>query len=177
MGILDSFINTVKLKADEPDNYDDYDNDRDYDEEPVVRKSSRKKEKVQDTYDEPEVIKKDVQRTAKITPMRSVKKTTANGSEVCVIRPTSLEDGREITETLLANCSVILNLEGLDINIAQRIIDFTSGSCFAINGQLHKVTNYVFVVAPPATGISGDILEEATELLGTFNSSGLHLDL
>ena len=45
--------------------------------------------------------------------------------EVCVIKPTSIEDGREITETLLANRTVVLNLEGLDVDIAQRIIDFT----------------------------------------------------
>lgn len=49
--------------------------------------------------------------------------------EVCVIKPTSVEDAREITETLLANRTVVLNLEGLDVDIAQRIIDFTSGSC------------------------------------------------
>lgn len=43
--------------------------------------------------------------------------------EVCVIKPTSVEDAREITETLLANRTVVLNLEGLDVDIAQRIID------------------------------------------------------
>ena len=55
---------------------------------------------------------------------------------VCVIKPTSIEDAREITETLLANRTVVLNLEGLDVDIAQRIIDFTSGSCFAISGKM-----------------------------------------
>ena len=52
--------------------------------------------------------------------------------EVCVIKPTSVEDAREITETLLNNRTVVLNVEGLDVEIAQRIIDFTSGSCFAM---------------------------------------------
>ena len=50
--------------------------------------------------------------------------------EVCVIKPTSVEDSREITETLLSGRTVILNLEGLDLEIAQRIIDFTSGATF-----------------------------------------------
>ena len=44
--------------------------------------------------------------------------------EVCVIKPRSMEDTREITDTLLANCTVVLNMEGLDVDIAQRIIDF-----------------------------------------------------
>ena len=43
--------------------------------------------------------------------------------EVCVIKPNSVEDAREITETLLSGRTVILNLEGLDLEVAQRIID------------------------------------------------------
>ena len=41
--------------------------------------------------------------------------------EVCVIKPSSVEDAREITETLLSGRTVILNLEGLDLEVAQRI--------------------------------------------------------
>ena len=54
--------------------------------------------------------------------------------EVCVVKPTSVDDSREITETLLAGRTVILNLEGMDLEIAQRIIDFISGAAFAISG-------------------------------------------
>ena len=64
--------------------------------------------------------------------------------EVCVIKPRSMEDTREITDTLLANCTVVLNMEGLDVDIAQRIIDFSSGSCYAIDGNLQKVSNFIF---------------------------------
>lgn len=76
--------------------------------------------------------------------------------EVCVIKPTSVEDAREITETLLANRTVVLNLEGLDVDIAQRIIDFTSGSCFAISGNLQKISHYIFIITPASVDISGD---------------------
>ena len=82
-----------------------------------------------------------------------------SGMEVCVIKPTSVEDGREITETLLANRTVVLNLEGLDMEIAQRIIDFTSGSCFAISGNLQKISHYIFIITPPSVDISGDFQE------------------
>ena len=76
--------------------------------------------------------------------------------EVCVIKPTSVEDAREITETLLANRTVVLNLEGLDVDVAQRIIDFTSGSCFAISGNLQKISHYIFIITPASVDISGD---------------------
>ena len=39
--------------------------------------------------------------------------------EVCVIKPASMEDTREIADTLLAGCTVVLNLEGIDVDIAQ----------------------------------------------------------
>ncbi len=89
----------------------------------------------------------------------SSRKMNAGGMEVCVIKPTSVEDGREITETLLANRTVVLNLEGLDMDIAQRIIDFTSGSCFAISGNLQKISHYIFIITPPSVDISGDFQE------------------
>ena len=64
-----------------------------------------------------------------MTPMRrSGRRPQAAGMEVCVIKPSSVDDAREITETLLSGRTVILNLEGLDLEIAQRIIDFTSGA-------------------------------------------------
>ncbi len=93
--------------------------------------------------------------------------------EVCAIKPTSVEDAREITETLLSNRTVILNVEGLDIGIAQRIIDFTAGSCFAISGNLQKISSYIFVISPPSVALSGDF----QNILESFNNSGLHMDL
>jgi cell division inhibitor SepF len=86
--------------------------------------------------------------------------------EVCVIKPSSIEDAREITETLLDNRAVVLNLEGLDVEIAQRIIDFTSGSTYAISGNLQKISNYIFIITPASVDISGDFQEI---LSGTFN--------
>jgi len=101
-------------------------------------------------------LKKTVQ--PKVTPIRQniSKKMPGTGMEVCVIKPTSVEDAREITETLLANRTVVLNLEGLDVDIAQRIIDFTSGSCFAIGGNLQKISHYIFIITPASVDISGD---------------------
>lgn len=154
MGVMDKFLNYMKLNEDDDDFYDDdY-----YDEEPVEEKSKKlplSKDNNQDPEEEKSVPKKT---TPKVTPMRQTKKT-GNGMEVCVIKPTSIEDAREITETLLANRTVVLNLEGLDVDIAQRIIDFTSGSCFAISGNLQKISHYIFIITPAIVDISGDFQE------------------
>ena len=114
MGVMDKFLNAMKLNDDDDDYYDDdY-----YDEEPVESKPKKlpsiTKESNAEIEDEKPAPKKV---TPKVTPMRQNKKT-GNGMEVCVIKPTSIEDAREITETLLANRTVVLNLEGLDVDIA-----------------------------------------------------------
>ncbi|MDO5336932.1 MAG: cell division protein SepF [Eubacteriales bacterium] len=97
--------------------------------------------------------------TSKITPMRSPKKSTSGTAsmEVCVIKPVSMEDTRDIARTLMDNCTVILNLEGIDIELAQRIIDFTSGAGFALGGTLTKVSDYIFVLGPANVGVTGDL--------------------
>lgn len=154
MGVMDKFLNYMKINEDDDDFYDDdY-----YDDEPIEPKPG-KTVPIKDSQEEPEDDRSVIKKTApKITPIRQAKKS-GTGMEVCVIKPTSIEDAREITETLLANRTVVLNLEGLDVDIAQRIIDFTSGSCFAISGNLQKISHYIFIITPAVVEISGDFQE------------------
>lgn len=117
MSVMDKFLNAMKLNDEDDDFYDDdY-----YDEPDPIKKSQPVKEEM--ILEEEKAVKKV---TPKVTPMRQMRKMSDAGMEVCVIKPTTVEDAREITETLLANRTVVLNLEGLDVEIAQRIIDFTS---------------------------------------------------
>ena len=152
MGVMDKFLNYMKLTEDEEDYYDDdY-----YDEEPeeMLKKISVKEPLREENNERPR------KSSSKVTPLRQPRKViNSGGMEVCVIKPTSVEDAREITETLLANRTVVLNLEGLDVDIAQRIIDFTSGSTFAISGNLQKISHYIFIITPASVDISGDFQE------------------
>ena len=152
MGVMDKFLNYMKLTEDEEDYYDDdY-----YDEEPeeMPKKISVKEPLREENNERPR------KSSSKVTPLRQPRKViNSGGMEVCVIKPTSVEDAREITETLLANRTVVLNLEGLDVDIAQRIIDFTSGSTFAISGNLQKISHYIFIITPASVDISGDFQE------------------
>ncbi len=162
MGVMDKFLNYMKLNDGE-DNDDYYDDDY-YDDEDEAEQSSSKRPKlaaVKASGDAAEPAEeKAVKKTVpKVTPMKQLRKVGTGGMEVCVIKPTSVEDAREITETLLANRTVVLNLEGLDVEIAQRIIDFTSGSCFAISGNLQKISHYIFIITPASVDISGDFQE------------------
>lgn len=168
MGVLDKFLSIMKLddgddEYDEDEFFDDDEYDDDYEEKPkrsLFHKNTKDNDKDFDEDDEDDytapVKSKSAFSNNKVTPMRQPARRTVN-MEVCVIKPTSVEDSREITETLLSGRTVILNLEGLDLEIAQRIIDFTSGATFAISGNLQKISNYIFLVTPTNVDISGDL--------------------
>ena len=158
MGVMDKFLNYMKLNDEEDEGF--YDDDYLDDENEEVRVIKFGAAKMREQAQDVDALDDKGKRTSqpKVTPIhRSVtKKMPGTGMEVCVIKPTSVEDAREITETLLANRTVVLNLEGLDVDIAQRIIDFTSGSCFAISGNLQKISHYIFIITPASVDISGD---------------------
>ena len=155
MSILDKFLSIMKLD-DEEEYLDDFMDDEDDfidDDEPKKNFLNKfKKPEKEEVYNEPKASTKPVN---KVTPMRSAKRGAA--MEVCVIKPSVVDEAREITETLLSGRTVILNLEGLDLEIAQRIIDFTSGATFAIDGNLQKISTYIFLVTPANVDISGDL--------------------
>ena len=172
MGVFDKFLNVMRLDdEDDFDEFDDYDEeDDDYEEEAPKRKFFKKKEKDYD-YDLKETKAAAKPAPAKITPI--TRRRSGSGMEVCVIKPTTFEDSREVTETLLAGRAVVLNFEGLDVDLAQRIIDFTCGSCVAIDGNLRKISSYIFIVTPKTVDISGDLQDLLTD---AFEVPGIKTD-
>lgn len=165
--IMNRFLDFMHLNDYDEDDYDDYD-DSDYEEEmpkPVKKKPASKKEAASKEEEEEPAAEDAKSRLkpvkGKVIPMRTNKRP-----EVCAIRPSTVEDGREICDTLLSGRSVILNLEGLQVSIAQRIIDFASGACYAINGNLQKVSSHIFIITPESVDTSGDFMD----LLGNTGS-------
>ena len=157
MGLMDKFLNVMHLNDEDDDDYD-FANDEYLDDEEVEKPSAKPAAKpTKKAEPKPEKVKET--RESKITPIgKPQKKGASNVSmEVCVIKPTTIEEEYEITDTLLNGRTVIINMEGLNIEIAQRIIDFISGSVYAMNGNLQKISNYIFLATPNGVDISGDI--------------------
>ena len=165
MGVFDKFLDIMKLNDDdyEDDDFyddDDYYGDEGYEEKPrrsLFGKKKNSKEEAFDDFDMEEDKGFQAAESSKVTPMRQPTPKRGGNMEVCVVKPTSVDDSREITETLLSGRTVILNLEGMDLEVAQRIIDFISGAAFAISGNLQKISNYIFLVTPTNVDISGDL--------------------
>ncbi|MCR5775290.1 MAG: cell division protein SepF [Lachnospiraceae bacterium] len=83
----------------------------------------------------------------------------SSGMGVCVVRPKSVEDGQVIIDTLLDNRTVVVNLEGIDTGVAQRIMDITFGANVALDGHLQQISKSIFIVTPRSVDISGDFQE------------------
>ncbi len=167
--VINKFLDIMKLSDDGEfdDEYDDdylddgYDDEYDdYEEKSSSKFKFGKKKNTYDDYEEESSSKATYNKNNKITQMRQPSSSKpSSGSGVCVIKPTSIDDGREISDKLLDGRTVILNLEGQDIEVAQSIIYFTSGATYAIKGNLQKISNYIFLITPYGVDISGDINE------------------
>ena len=132
MGVFDKFLDIMKLNDDDYDDDEFYEDDdefyeEDYDQKPrrhsLFGKKNTKDENFDDFDMEEEKPAARTSLSSKVTPMRHPAAKKSGNMEVCVVKPSSVDDSREITETLLAGRTVILNLEGMDLEIAQRIID------------------------------------------------------
>ncbi|TCK98103.1 cell division inhibitor SepF [Natranaerovirga hydrolytica] len=80
--------------------------------------------------------------------------------EVIVIHPESYDEAQDICDHIKSKRPVVINLENMERDIAQRIMDFISGSCYSLNGNLQRITNNIFIIAPENVDIAGDFKEE-----------------
>lgn len=75
-------------------------------------------------------------------------------SKPVVVGPTSFNDAQEVADEFKVNVPVILNLQGVERDLARRIIDFASGLCYGLGGQMERVANHVYLLTPNDVEVS-----------------------
>ncbi len=85
---------------------------------------------------------------------------TGNQFKMIVAQPNTFDDAQDICDHLKDKKPVVINLEGIEKQDAQRIIDFLSGSVYALDGSIQKVSCDIFVIAPNNVDVSGDLKDE-----------------
>jgi cell division inhibitor SepF len=75
-------------------------------------------------------------------------------SKPSVIGPTSFNDAQEVADKFKVNVPVILNLQGVERDLARRIIDFASGLCYGLGGQMERVATQVYLLTPSDVEVS-----------------------
>ncbi len=79
---------------------------------------------------------------------------TGVGSKPFVVGPTSFNDAQEVADKFKINVPVILNLQGVERDLARRIIDFASGLCYGLGGQMERVATQVYLLTPSDVEVS-----------------------
>ena len=81
-------------------------------------------------------------------------------SEVYVIKPVEFDDAQTVSDFLKAGKTIVINMEGVQIDPAQRIIDFIGGACYGLGGDLKAISANIFIAAPHNIEVSGDLRDE-----------------
>ena len=68
---------------------------------------------------------------------------------VVVADPTSFDEVQSIADQLKGRRPVIVNLESMDKDPAQRLLHFLSGTIYALDGQMQRISTSIFLFAPP----------------------------
>ena len=80
--------------------------------------------------------------------------------KVVISQPSTFEQSEEICEHLKEKKSVIMNLEYVNKDVARRIIDFVGGAAYALDGNMQKISNSIFLVAPFNYEITNEVMKE-----------------
>jgi cell division inhibitor SepF len=105
----------------------------------------------------PAVTARDVPDAVELRPMRSSvvrPLPKAAAAKPHTIAPSSFNAAQEVGDRFKQNQPVILNLFGLERDLSRRLIDFASGVCYALGGQMEKVTNGVYLLIPANVEVS-----------------------
>ncbi len=183
---IDKFMNILSLN--DPDD-DDYDNDDLFDDEidlvepKPTRQPKPKKEKPapvkpqpsysapsksqaaasydeDDDYDYSPSYAKKPRATRSVSSSNNKVVSMNRGSEVYVIKPQEFNEAQTVTDFLKDGKTIVINMEGIELNAAQRIIDFIGGACYALDGSLQAISSNIFIAAPQDIEVSGDLRDE-----------------
>jgi cell division inhibitor SepF len=74
--------------------------------------------------------------------------------KVMVVEPLSFDDAQHISDYLKNRKPVVVNFESTDKDVAKRMIDFISGTTYALGGTIKKIGNNIFLCAPNNVDVS-----------------------
>ena len=105
---------------------------------------------------------------ARVVPMAS-RATGPNQLKMIIIEPKAFDECPRLVDSLKAKKPVIINLEKIETDAARKIFDFLSGATYALNGNVQKIANNIFVFAPENVDVTASIDQKSGYLDGIKN--------
>jgi len=128
-----------------------------YRERPNVRRLSgarRRRDEIDDIFaDEPRAER----RTASVRPVGGRGNGRTGGDvRVHFVAPRSFNDVQDVADKFKDSIPVILNLQGTDPDLSKRLIDFSSGLTYALDGGMQRLADKVFLLTPHNVEVSAE---------------------
>ena len=76
--------------------------------------------------------------------------------QVSLVVPKSFNDAQTVADKLKADVPVIINFQGADADLAKRLVDFSSGLTYALDGGMQRVADRVFLLTPHSISVSAE---------------------
>lgn len=95
----------------------------------------------------------------------------ATSVRVHLVVPRSFNDAQQVADKFKEGIPVILNLQGSDAELSKRLIDFSSGLTYALNGGMQRVADKVFLLTPRNVEVSAEERARLLERGGFFNQA------
>jgi cell division inhibitor SepF len=144
-----------------------------YSDRPNVRKlsSRRRRDEFDDIFADDATSER---RTTSLRPVSGGRAPNGRGAggdvRVHFVAPKNFNDVQDVADKFKDTIPVILNLQGTDTDLSKRLIDFSSGLTYALDGGMQRIADKVFLLTPRNVEVSA---EERARLVekGFFNQS------
>lgn len=73
-----------------------------------------------------------------------------------MVEPVAFNDAQEVGEHFKAGQPVAMDLDGVDREVARRLIDFCSGLCYGLGGQMERIAGHTYLIVPSGAEVSDD---------------------
>ena len=92
--------------------------------------------------------------------VEALKKISGDGNKMILFEPRAYSESQQIANYLKSNNAVIVNLKRVTPDQAKRIVDFLSGTLYAIEGGLEKLGGGIFLCTPKDVPVEGKITDD-----------------
>jgi cell division inhibitor SepF len=141
-----------------------------YRDRPTVRRLDTRPRRRRDEFDDIFGDEDEGRRTTVLRPVATRSRGGNGDVRVHFVAPKNFNDAQDVADKFKESIPVILNLQGSDTDLSKRLIDFSSGLTYAMDGGMQRIADKVFLLTPRNVEVSA---EERARLIekGFFNQS------
>lgn len=121
-----------------------------------------------DYYDDQNSAKHSNAKSNKVVSINSVRTAQENG-KIALFEPRIYGDAKEITNQLLSGQATIVNFSQMDPKVAIKTVDFLNGAVFAMDGEIQRIGEQIFLCTPKNYEVTGTTMSDLTNDNASFD--------